>query len=111
MAMPRKPREPEAPVERYQTLRQRITKLLTEMRMTAKEISDDLRLPERDVYEHLEHIRKTINKGKSVLVVEPAACQSCGFIFTKRERLKAPGRCPMCKSESIQPTVFLVEKG
>ena len=104
-----RPREPEAPVERYQTIRHRIVEMLTGQRMTAKDVSEELRIPERDVYEHLEHIRKTIHKGRSVLAVEPAACESCGFVFTKRERLKTPGKCPMCRSESIRQAVFSVE--
>lgn len=107
--MARRPREPEAPVERYQTIRRRIIELLVGRKMTAKEISEELRIPERDVYEHLEHIRKTTNKGKFVLVVEPAACESCEFVFRKRGRLKTPGKCPMCRSESIRQAVFSVE--
>lgn len=107
--MTRRPREPEAPVERYQTLRRRIMELLAGRRMTAKEISEELRIPERDVSEHLEHIRKTTNRGKSVLLVEPAECESCGFVFAKRTRLKTPGKCPMCRSESIRQAVFSME--
>lgn len=82
--------------------------LLTVDRMTAREISGELLIPERDVYEHLEHIRKTTSKGNSVLVVEPAACEACGFVFRKRGRLKTPGKCPMCRSESIRQAVFSV---
>lgn len=108
--MARGPREPKAPVERYQTIRRRIMELLAGRKMTAREISEELRIPERDVYEHLEHIRKTTSKGKSVLVVEPAACEGCGFIFRKRVRLKDPGKCPMCRSESIRQAVFSVEE-
>jgi transcriptional regulator len=107
--MRRRPREPEAPVERYQTIRRRIMELLAGTRMTAKEISEELRVPERDVYDHLDHIRKTTNKGKAALVVGPAACEACGFVFTKRGRLKTPGKCPMCRSESIRQAVFSVE--
>lgn len=77
--------------------------------MAGKEISEELRIPERDVYEHLEHIRKTTNKGKSVLVVDPAVCEVCGFVFRKRGRLKTPGKCPLCRSESIRQAVFSVE--
>ena len=109
MHMLRRPREPDAPAERYQTIRHRIAELLTGQRMTARQISEELRIPEGDVCEHLEHIRKTIHKGRSVLVVEPAACESCGFVFAKRERLKTPGKCPMCRSESIRQAVFCVK--
>lgn len=107
--MERRHRELEAPVERYQTIRRRIMELLTGRGMTAREISEELRIPERDVCEHLEHIRKTTNKGKLVLVVEPAVCGACHFVFRKRGRLKTPGKCPMCRSEAIQQAVFSME--
>lgn len=86
-----------------------MVEMLTGRRITAKDISEELRIPERDVYEHLEHIRKTISKGSLVLAVEPAVCEHCGFVFTKREKLKTPGRCPLCRSESIRQAVFSVE--
>ncbi len=76
----------------------------------ARQISGELRIPERDVYDHLEHIRKTMEKGKSRLAVAPAQCERCGFVFRKRARLKKPGRCPICRSESVQEPVFSIEK-
>jgi predicted Zn-ribbon and HTH transcriptional regulator len=30
-------------------------------------------------------------------------------VFRKRDRLKAPGRCPVCKGESISDPSFRVE--
>lgn len=77
---------------------------------TAKEISGEVRIPERDIYEHLEHIRKTMNKGEYRLVVVPARCERCGFVFRKRGRLKKPGKCPICRSESVTEPLFSVEK-
>lgn len=103
-------REPVTPEERYETLRHRIVSMLKERPSTGKELSGQLRIPEKDVYEHLEHIRKTMNKGPYRLLVEPARCEKCGFVFRKRGRLKAPGKCPMCRSESLAEPLFSVEK-
>ena len=77
--------------------------------MTARGVSEELRIPERDVYDHLEHIRRTMGKGKAALTVEPAVCEACGFVFRKRGRLKTPGKCPLCRSELIREAVFSVE--
>ena len=101
-------REPFVPVERFDTIRHRIVALLSEQPATARQISAELRIPEREIYEHLEHIRKTMHKGSQRLVVRPASCEKCGFVFRKRERLKKPGKCPMCRSESIVETLFSV---
>ncbi len=103
-------REAVVPEERYETLRQRITSVIMNNPRTAKEISGEVRIPERDIYEHLEHIRKTMNKGEYRLVVVPARCERCGFVFRKRGRLKKPGKCPICRSESVTEPLFSVEK-
>jgi transcriptional regulator len=102
-------RDAVVPEERYETLRRRIVQILKGGPSTGRELAGQLRIPERDVYDHLEHIRKTMNKGDYHLVVEPARCEKCGFVFRKRDRLKKPGRCPICHSESVQEPVFSVE--
>jgi predicted Zn-ribbon and HTH transcriptional regulator len=106
----RRMREAVTPEERYETLRRRIVSMLKEQSSTGKELSGQLRIPEKDVFEHLEHIRKTMNKGPYRLMVVPARCERCGFVFRKRGRLKAPGKCPMCRSESVEEPQFSVEK-
>jgi hypothetical protein len=109
MAKLKRIKEPVVPEERYETLRRRIVTLLKEAPLSGKELSSELRIPEKDVYEHLEHIRKTMNKGNSKFVVLPARCNKCGFVFRKRGRLKKPGKCPMCRSEFVEEPVFSVE--
>jgi transcriptional regulator len=105
----RRLREATVPEERYETLRHRIIILLKERPFGGKELTGHLRISERDVYEHLEHIRKTMNKGGYKLIVAPARCEKCGFVFTKRGRLKRPGKCPLCHSESLQEPLFSIE--
>jgi transcriptional regulator len=102
-------KEPVTPEERYETLRHRIISLLKERPYGGKELSGYLRIPERDVYDHLEHIRKSMNKGEFRLIVIPAHCDKCGFVFRKRGRLKRPGKCPMCKSESPEEPLFSIK--
>lgn len=102
-------KEAAVPEERYETLRRRIVTLLKEGSLSGKELSGQLRIPEKDVYDHLEHIRKTMNKGEYRLVVVPARCERCGFVFRKRGRLKKPGKCPLCRSESLVEPLFSVE--
>jgi transcriptional regulator len=104
-----KTKDPVVPEERYETIRHRIIGLLKERPYGGKELSGYLRVPESDVYDHLEHIRKTINKRDIKLVVTPAHCDKCGFVFNKRERLKRPGRCPMCRCESPEEPLFFIE--
>ena len=104
--MRKRPREPEAPVERCETVRHFITALLEEQTLTARDISVYAKIAEKDVNGHLEHIKKTVQKNNRRFVVEPARCEHCGFLFRKRGRLTKPGKCPSCHSTLIRPPMF-----
>ncbi len=71
-----------------------------------REISKRFGIREREALEHLKHISKSVRPKR--LTAEPASCQQCGFSFKKRTRLNTPGRCPVCKSESITPPRFRI---
>lgn len=101
-------KRPAPPAEETETARRRIRKLLEEGPHTAKEISFAVRLPEKDVESHLERLRKSLRAEGRRLIQVPAECRGCGFVFRKRDRLKAPGRCPVCKGESISDPSFRV---
>ena len=105
-----KSREPSVPAPRRDTIRREIASLLEGSTLSAKALSVEAGISEKDVYDHLEHIRKTIGKGHPHFVVVPAACRTCGFIFRKRDKLKKPGKCPVCHSTSIQEPLFSIKK-
>lgn len=106
--MKRKEKEPFVPAERHGTVRREIISVLEGRTLSAKEISAEVRISEKEVYDHLEHIQRTLNKKDHHLAVFPAECTKCGFVFKKRERLKKPGKCPVCKGEKIQEPLFSV---
>lgn len=95
---------------RCETIRHNIASLLDGHTLSAREISQDVRISEKEVYEHLEHILRSVSKSEKGLVVTPAECRACGFVFSKRERLKKPGKCPLCKNESIMAPLFSIEE-
>jgi len=103
-----KEKEPFVPAERHETVRQEIVAALRGRTLSAKDISAEVRISEKEVYDHLEHIRKTVLKKDLHLEIYPAECVKCGFVFRKRERLKKPGRCPVCRSETIQHPLFSI---
>jgi hypothetical protein len=59
---------------------------------------------------HLDHIRKSLATTGQQLLVMPAECKKCGFVFAKREKLKRPGKCPVCRGESIREPRFTIEE-
>jgi len=107
--MKKKDKMPFVPPERKGTIRQEIIVLLEENTpVTAKDISAEVRIPEKEVYGHLEHIQKSLNKTGQQLHIKPAECLKCGFVFAKREKFKTPGRCPVCHEEHIQEPLFSI---
>lgn len=92
------------------TIRQDMMALLDGRTFSAKELSAELGIPEKEVYDHLFHIQRTVGHGKDQLIVEPAVCLKCGFIFKKRDRLTRPGKCPVCRGQQISLPVFSINR-
>jgi len=107
--MKKRLKEPFIPLARQETIRQKIMELLTGTTFSARDLSAEIGSSERDIYDHLEHIRKTLGKGGENFIIIPAACRKCNFIFRKRDKLSKPGRCPVCRSESIQEPLFSIK--
>jgi hypothetical protein len=104
-----KPKEPPVPLVMHETVRREIFSVLVQGQRSAKELSAEVRISEKEVYDHLEHIRRSMDTSGQHLVVVPAECKKCGFVFSKRERLKKPGKCPVCRGESIHDPQFAIE--
>jgi transcriptional regulator len=91
------------------TLRQQIIDLLRQETMTALDVSQAIRISEKDVYRHLAHIEKTVAGQGGKLSFTPCTCLACGFSFTDRQRLTRPGRCPRCRQSRIDHPVFRID--
>jgi predicted Zn-ribbon and HTH transcriptional regulator len=105
--MRRRPKAPAEPAERRRTVRRDIISLLTGRALSAREISEEAGVSEKEVCGHLEHIRKSLSQSTGPrLSVTPARCRKCGFVFRKRQRLQRPGRCPVCRGEQIEDPLF-----
>ena len=103
------PKEPSIPMEMHDTVRREITAALEQGERSARDFSREVGISEKEVYSHLEHIRKSMSAAGRHLAVTPAECRKCGFVFSKRERLKKPGKCPACRGESIHEPLFSIE--
>ena len=71
-----------------------------------KELSVMLKVSEKDLPEHMEHVAKSLRSKDRQLIVLPAACRTCGYEFENRKKMTQPSRCPLCKSERIDPPLF-----
>ncbi|MFQ5833209.1 MAG: transcriptional regulator [Candidatus Thorarchaeota archaeon] len=93
------------------TRRETISGLLEETKipMTAQEICNILGIKNRAlVYEDIEHISLSVrNRGKQ-LMIQPASCGKCGYVFTERRKIKKPSKCPKCRSQWILQPAYLI---
>lgn len=108
MDVKKRAKEPFVPAYRKETIRQEIISVLERHTLSARDISSEVRVSEKEVYEHLVHIQKTISKGDRTLIITPAECRKCGFVFRKRERLNKPGKCPVCHGEAMKESLFSI---
>jgi len=92
-----------------QTIRKQMIELLDKREMSAREISQTIRIREKEVYTHLSHISRSVNAQRKKLIIIPAECLECGFVFEKRKRFTRPSRCPHCKSEHIRNPAYRID--
>jgi predicted Zn-ribbon and HTH transcriptional regulator len=90
------------------TIRQKIFDLLADREMDARELSREVGIKEKEVYEHLPHIARSLAAKGRKLSLRPSECLQCGFVFKDRRRFTRPGRCPRCKSSHLQNPVFSI---
>ena len=88
-----------------ETRRQQIRDMLREEPQSLQHLANHFRVEMREISEDIGHIRQTL-KGEEDLVMQPAECRKCGYLFKERSKLKKPSRCPRCKHERIVPPVF-----
>lgn len=102
-------RQPFVPRAEAETVRQGLLRLLEEGSYTLRQLSGLLGMAEKSLVPHLEHLQRSLHHEGTSLKIDPAVCKKCGFIFAKRDRIARPGRCPVCKGESLTEPLFRVE--
>lgn len=91
-----------------QTLRQHLIALLEKEECRVRDISQALRIPEKEVGDHLAHIRRSLSGNARTLRMHPSECLACGFVFKDRRRFSRPGRCPRCRRTRIAMPRFYI---
>ena len=90
------------------TIRQQIAQLLSKEEMSARELSKALGIREKEVYEHLSHIARSLAAQGKKFKVQPYRCLGCEYVFQDRKRFTRPSRCPRCKRSHIQEATYRV---
>ena len=91
--MTRRDSQPEA---RSHTVRQDLVLALRAGSATARDLSKAVGASEKDIAAHLVHLAKSLKARGEMLVITPATCLDCGFVFAQREKPARPSRCARC---------------
>jgi len=91
-----------------ETIRQQMIALLIEGEMSARELSQAMSIREKEVYDHLPHIARSLAVQNKKLIIQPAQCLSCEYIFEDRKRFTRPGRCPRCKKSHLDVPMYRI---
>jgi transcriptional regulator len=90
------------------TRRQEIEARMRVGDVTPESLARELRTSLKLIVEDMEHVRCSVRAPERV-VVTPARCEDCGFVFRDRSRVSTPSRCPRCRSEAIASARFRIE--
>ncbi|UCF90425.1 MAG: ArsR family transcriptional regulator [Desulfobacterales bacterium] len=90
------------------TIRQQIINLLAEREMDARELSQVLSVPEKEINTHLAHIAQSVAAQGKKITIRPSQCKLCGYVFEQRRRFTRPGRCPACKRSHLESPRFRI---
>jgi len=88
------------------TVRHQIIALLQEASLTTLDISQEVRISEKEVQDHLAHVARSILARGCKLTITPSVCLACGYTFGQRRRFTRPGRCPNCRASRITRPAF-----
>ncbi|MFB0508176.1 MAG: transcriptional regulator [Thermodesulfobacteriota bacterium] len=94
--------------DNVQTIRKQMIFLLNKAEMNARDLSRAMGIREKEVYEHLSHIARSVAAQGKKLSIRPFRCLECGYVFLDRQRFTRPGRCPGCKRSHIQEATYQV---
>ncbi len=90
------------------TTRQQMIDILSKDEMNARELSKALGIREKEVFEHLSHIARSLAARGKKLNVQPYSCLGCGYVFQDRKRFNRPSRCPRCKDSRLQEATYRI---
>jgi transcriptional regulator len=80
--------------------RRDLVRMLSAAPRSASSIARELGLDRRDIEDELHHAIRSARAAGHTIVIEPAKCKQCGFVFGE-DRLAKPGKCPECKGTRL----------
>lgn len=89
--------------------RKQLIEVLAAEPRTASSLARELGMHKRDVEDDQRHLVRSARAAGHSVIVEPARCKSCGFVFSE-EKLSKPGKCPECRSTWVFEPLLSIKK-
>lgn len=94
--------------EVFVTLRKDLVAHLSHEPRSVSRLARELGLSRADVEDALRHMIRSARAAGHNVVVLPARCRACGFVFDE-DKLTKPGKCPACRQSRIfEPQISVV---
>ena len=90
------------------TIRRQIRDVLATPR-TASSLAKELGLTRGEIEIDLLHTIRSARSAGERIVIEPARCKGCGFVFDS-EKLSKPSKCPRCRGSRIFEPLVSIER-
>jgi predicted Zn-ribbon and HTH transcriptional regulator len=74
--------------------------MLSAQPRSVSSLARELGLSRGDIEDHLRHLIRSARAAGHRVVIEPARCKACGFVFGE-DKLSKPSRCPECRQSRI----------
>ncbi len=82
------------------TLRKQIQDLLAAQPRSVSSLARELGIDRGDMADQLGHTIRSARASGFRIVIVPARCKACGFVFAE-DRLAKPTRCPECRGSRL----------
>jgi len=89
--------------------RKELVELLHHHPATLRELAVLLDEPVKEVESDLQHLIKSLHYQPFRVIITPARCNKCNFVFHK-EKLHKPSKCPRCRSQWIREPKIAIEE-
>jgi transcriptional regulator len=89
------------------TVRKDLLALLSSQPRSVSSLARELGFRRGDMEEDLRHALRSARAAGHQVVVVPARCRSCDFVFDE-QKLSKPGKCPSCRGTRLyEPQIFI----
>jgi predicted Zn-ribbon and HTH transcriptional regulator len=90
------------------TFRRDLLTLLSVQPRSVSSLAREMGLDRRDVEDDLRHAIRSARASGHRVVIEPARCKQCGFVFSE-DKLSKPGKCPECRGTRLFEAQIRIE--